>query len=446
MKNKHIKYRQIFEYSKLKGGMLKIQQVPRLIAEMDLDWLISKIIGGAVMKPVVIVSAVRTAQGSIGGTLKDVLPEELARVVIMEALNKAGIEGKLVNEVIFGQAKQSADAPNIARKAVLMARLPEEIPAYTVHRQCASGLQAIINAVWQIQAGYGDIIVAGGVESMSTAPFYLRSARFGYRAGNGELLDPNTESQPQSQPEDVYGRFTMGLTAENLAEAYAISREEQDLFAFQSQNRAIQAIDSGRFKNEIVPVPVKKGKETIIFEVDEYPKRDTSAEKLAKLKPVFKTNGTVTAGNSSGRNDGAAAVVAMAEEKARELGLKPLARFVSAGMSGVDPRIMGIGPVPASKMALQKAGLRLNDIGLIELNEAFAAQSLAVIKEMGMNQEIVNVNGGAIALGHPLGCSGTRITVTLIHEMIKSKTRFGLATLCVAGGLGVATIYENLVS
>jgi len=396
------------------------------------------------VKAVVITSAVRTAIGNLGGTLKDILPEELAKAVIEAALDKSGIDGKLIDEVVFGQTKQSTDAPNIARKAALMARLPEEIPAYTVHRQCASGMQAIINAVWQIQAGYGEIILAGGVESMSTAPFYLRKARFGYQSGNGELLDPNTESQPKSQPEDIYGRFTMGLTAENVAEAYNISREEQDLFAFNSQRKAIKAIENGRFTDEIVGVAVKRGRETSLFDTDEFPRKDSSMEKLARLRPVFKENGTVTAGNSSGRNDGAAAVVVMTEEKAQELGVKPLARFVSAGMSGTDPRMMGMGPVPASKMALRRAGLHMNDIGLIELNEAFAAQSLGVIRELDLNMDIVNVNGGAIALGHPLGCSGTRITVSLIHEMIKSNIKYGLAALCVAGGLGVATIYENL--
>lgn len=396
------------------------------------------------MKSVVITSAVRTAQGSMGGTLMNVLPETLAKIVIENAIARSGLEKGMVNEVIFGQAKQSTDAPNIARVAALMAGVPEAVPAYTVHRQCASGLQAIINAAFQIQAGYGDIIVAGGVESMSTAPFYLRKARFGYQAGNGELVDPNTESQPKSQPEDVYGRFTMGMTAENLADKYKISREEQDQFSYTSQSRAIKAIDEGKFKKEIIAVPVKKKKETIDFLVDEFPKRDSNLEKLAKLKPVFKKDGTVTAGNSSGRNDGAAAVVVMSEEKARELGLKPLARFISAGMGGVDPRLMGIGPVPATKQALAHAGLEIKDIGLFELNEAFAAQSLAVIKELGLNQEIVNVNGGAIALGHPLGCSGARISVTLMHEMMERKTRYGLATLCVAGGLGVAAIYENL--
>jgi acetyl-CoA C-acetyltransferase len=399
------------------------------------------------MKSVVITSAVRTPVGSIGGVFKDIQAVELARVVLEEVVKRSGIEKSIVDEIIVGQAKQSTDAPNIARVAALAAMFPEEIPAYTVHRQCSSGLQAIINAVWQIQTENADVIIAGGVESMSTAPYYLRNARFGYKAGNAELLDPNTESQLKSQPEDIYGSFTMGMTAENLAEQYAIGREEQDEFAYTSHVRAVAAIDSGRFAEEIVPVrvPARKGG-SVVIDTDDGPRRDTSLEKMAKLKPVFKSSGTVTAGNSSSRNDGAAAVVVMSEEKAQALGLKPLVRFVAAGIAGVSPRIMGIGPVPATRKALQRSGLTLGDIGLIELNEAFAAQSLAVVKELGFNRDILNVNGGAIALGHPLGCSGTRISVTLIHEMLRRKTRYGLATICVAGGLGVSTIFENLCS
>lgn len=396
------------------------------------------------MKNIVITTATRTPVGKIGGALKEVLPETLCKVVIESILEKSKIEKERIDAVIFGQAKQTTDAPNISRLSLLMAGLPEKTPAYTVHMQCASGLQAIVDAWMQIETGLSEIVLAGGVESMSTAPYYIRKGRFGYGAGNGEIIDPNTESQPASQPQDVYGRFTMGMTAENLAEKYHISREEQDAFALESQHRAIAAIDAGRFKEEIVPVGVKRKKETILFDTDEFPKRDTSAEKLARLKPAFKEEGTVTAGNSSGRNDGASAVLMMTEEKASRLGLRPLARVVSTGMAGVDPRIMGIGPVEASKKALARAGLNLGDMGLIELNEAFAAQSLAVIKELGMDPSTVNVNGGAIALGHPLGCSGNRLVVTLIHEMLRRNTRYGLATLCVAGGLGNAVILENL--
>ncbi len=397
------------------------------------------------MKSVVITSAVRTAGGKLGGALKDFLPEELTKLVIEGAISKSQLEKSIIDEVVVGQAKQSTDAPNIARVAALKAGIPEEVPAYTVHRQCASGMQAVISAAWQIQSGYADVIVAAGVESMSTAPYYIRRARFGYRSGNGELLDPNTESQPKSQPQDIYGTFNMIQTAENLAKAYGISREEQDRFALQSQKKAIQAIDTGRFRDEIIPVeiPRKKG-EIMVFDADEHPRRDTTLEKMSKLAPVIE-GGTVTAANASGRNDGASAVVIMSEEKAREMNIKPMVRLISAGIAGVDPRIMGSGPVPATKKALKRAGLAMEDIGLIELNEAFAAQTLACIKELNINREILNVNGGAIALGHPLGCSGNRIIVTLIHEMLKRRTKYGLASICVAGGLGVTTIYENLL-
>lgn len=396
------------------------------------------------MKSVVITSAVRTPIGKLGGAIKDILPEKLGKTVIEEAILRGKIEKELIDEIILGQSKQSADCPNIARLSSLMAGIPEKIPGYTVHRQCGSGMQSIINGVWQIQGGYADVVVVGGVESMSTAPYYLRRGRFGYKSGNGELLDPNTESQPKSQPQDIYGRFTMGMTAENLAEKYNISRKEQDEFAYESQVKAIKAIDDGKFDSEIIPIQVHRKKEIILFNKDEHPRRDTSIEKLNNLKPVFKENGSVTAGNSSGRNDGAAALVLMSEEKTREIGIKPLARFTSAGISGVNPKLMGIGPVPATMNALNKAGLKIDDIDLIELNEAFAAQSLAVIKELSIKKNILNVNGGAISLGHPIGCTGTRIVVTLIHEMLKRKSKYGLATLCIAGGLGLATILEGI--
>lgn len=396
------------------------------------------------MKSVVVASAIRTAIGKLGGSLKDILPEELSRIVINQSVERANITKDVIEEVIFGQSKQTTDAPNIARVASLMAGIPETTPAYTVHRQCGSGMQSIINGVWQIQAGYADIVLVGGVESMSTAPYYIRRGRFGYGAGNGEIIDPNTESQPKSQPEDIYGKFTMGLTAENLVEKYNISRIEQDEFALSSQKKAINAMDEGKFSDEIVPVTIKKKKETIIFDSDEFPRRNSSIEKLSKLRPVFKKDGTVTAGNSSGRNDGASALILMSEEKARELCIDPLGRFVSAGISGVDPRIMGIGPVPATIDALNRAGLKLDDIDLIELNEAFAGQSLAVIKELNINREILNVNGGAIALGHPIGCTGARIVTTLLHEMKRRDNKYGLATLCIAGGLGLTTIFERL--
>jgi len=396
------------------------------------------------MQDVVIVGAVRTAGGRMGGTIRDIGPEELSRIIIQEAIKRAGIEKESVDEVIWGQTKQTADPANIARVAALKANLPIEVPAFTVNRQCGSGLQAINSAAQMIQCGLADIIVAGGVESMSKAAFYLTKARYGYNAGNGILYDYNTESQPGSQPREMFGTFNMGETAENLATKYNISREEQDEFAFTSQKRAFAAITEGRFEEEITPVwvPNKKG-DPICFEVDEHPRKVTM-EKLAKLGPAFKKGGTVTAGNSSGRNDGAAGMILMSDKEAARRNIKPLAIIRGQGTGGVDPRIMGMGPVPACKKALKVAGLTLNDIGLIELNEAFAAQSLAVIKEMGIDRSITNVNGGAIALGHPLGCSGARILVTLVHEMYRRKVQYGLATLCCAGGQGITTVIEGV--
>ena len=394
------------------------------------------------MTEVVIVSAVRTAVGRIGGALKDVQAEDLAKLVIAEAIDRAGIDPGAVDEVIFGQTKQSADAANLARVAALRAGLPVEVPAYTVMRQCGSGLQSVHNAAQAILAGQADVVVAGGTESMSNAPYYLRGARYGYVSGNAVLVDSNPESQPRSQPVEVYGNLTMGLTAENLALKYGISREDQDVFALRSQERALAAIEAGRFAEEIVAVevPQKKG-DPVLFAVDEHP-RKTSMDKLAGLQPVFKEGGSVTAGNSSGRNDGAACLVVASAEQARKRKLPVLATIRSQAVAGVAPEIMGIGPAPATRKALALAGLGLGDIGLIELNEAFAAQSLAVIKELGLDQELVNVNGGAIALGHPLGCSGARILTTLLFEMRRRGTRYGLATLCIAGGQGIATVVE----
>ena len=394
------------------------------------------------MRDVVIVSAARTALGRVGGTIKSVQPEELARIVILAAVERAGVEPVSVDEVIIGQTKQSADAANLARVSALKAGFPVEVPAYTVMRQCGSGLQAIHNAVQVIRAEEADIVVAGGIESMSLAPYYLRGARFGFTSGNTVVVDSNTESQPRSQPYEVYGDLTMGFTAENLAEKYDISREEQDAFALQSQERAADAIESGRFKDEIVPVEVLQRKgEPVVFDTDEHP-RKTSLEQLAKLKPVFKQGGSVTAGNSSGRNDGGACLVLMDAETAKARGVRPMATIRGQASAAVDPRIMGIGPAPASRKALQRAGIALSDVGLIEVNEAFAAQSLAVVKELELDQEIVNVNGGAIALGHPLGCSGARILTTLLHEMRRRGTQYGLAGICIAGGQGMATIVE----
>lgn len=394
------------------------------------------------MPEAVIVSAARTAIGKIGGTLKSMQPENLAAIVMREALVRARIEAANIDEVIFGQTKQSADAPNLARVAALRADIPIEVPAYTVMRQCGSGLQAVNNAAEAIMCGRVGAILAGGVESMSNAPYYLRNARYGYGAGNSVLVDSNTESQPRSQPIETYGELTMGMTAENLAVKYGISREEQDAFALESQRRAAAAISTGRFRDEIVPVmiPQRKG-EPIAFDTDEFP-RQTSIEQLAKLKPVFKAGGSVTAGNSSGRNDGAASLVIMSAKMAQELNLKPLAILRGHAAAGVSPEIMGIGPAPAMRKAVKIAGLTMADLGLVELNEAFAAQSLAVIKELELNRDLVNVNGGAIALGHPLGCSGARILTTLLYEMQKRQVRYGAATLCIAGGMGIASVVE----
>jgi acetyl-CoA C-acetyltransferase len=392
---------------------------------------------------VVIVNAFRTAIGSYGGSLADTSPEELVSLIMKNNLSASGYGAKIVDEVIVGQTKQSAHAPNIARVSALQAHFPESIPAYTVHRQCGSGMQAVINGAMSIMAGQADVVLAGGVESMSQAPHYMIGTRFGQKIGDITLYDSNTESQPKSQPEEIYGRFTMGQTAEWLAEKYKISRREQDEFAFMSQQKTKRAIEMGHFEEEIIPVPVKEGKKGIRhFAIDEYP-RLTDIERLGTLRPVFQKDGTVTAGNSSGRNDGASMLLLMSEEKAKQLGVVPLARIRSFAAAGVSPKEMGIGPVPASQIALKKVGLRMEDIDLIELNEAFAAQSLACLKEWGIKGDNVNVNGGAIALGHPLGCSGARIVTTLCHELEKQKRQYGLATICVAGGLGLAMVVER---
>ena len=395
------------------------------------------------MRNAVIIDSVRTAIGKLSGTLKNVEADYLGAEVLTEIVRRTQIDSQLIDEVILGQGKQSTDTPNLGRVASLRAELPIEIPAYTVHRQCGSGVQAINNAAQQIQVGSADFVLAGGVESMSTAPYYLRGVRDGLGAGNGMLLDPNTESQPRSQPSDQYGFFTMGETAENLAEKYNISRTEQDEFAQRSQQLAHDAISSGRFDKEIVNIFVKNRKSSVTFNIDEHP-RLSSFEALAKLKPVFRKNGTVTAGNSSGRNDGASALLIASEEAALRQGLKPKARIIGYAAAGVSPDIMGIGPVPATAKALKQAGLTMDDIGLIELNEAFSAQALAVVKEWGISLDKVNVNGGAIALGHPIGATGAILMTKLLHEMERRGEKYGLVTLCIAGGLGISTIIENL--
>jgi len=395
------------------------------------------------MRNAVIVESVRTPIGKLGGALSNVLVDFLAAKVIKEVVNRSELDPGLVDEVILGQAKQNADSSNLARLALLRAELPVQIPGYTLHRQCGSGLQAINNADMQIKLGLSDVVIAGGAESMSTAPYYIRQARYGYRSGNGLLLDPNTESQPYSQPIEEYGPLRMGDTAENLAKRYKIDRVEQDEFALRSQELAQRAINNGLFKSEIVPYEVNNRKDSFLFESDEHP-RSTTLEKLSTLKPVFNPNGTVTAGNASGRNDAASAVLMMSESIARERGFTPKARIVAHASSGVSPEIMGIGPVYSTQKALNMSGLRLEDIGLIELNEAFSAQALAVIKELNLNLETVNVNGGAIALGHPIGATGAILTTKLLHEMERRGEKYGLVTLCIAGGQGITTIFENL--
>ncbi|GAB6154880.1 acetyl-CoA C-acetyltransferase [Desulfosporosinus burensis] len=395
------------------------------------------------MQEVVIVSAVRTPLGTIGGTLKDITPQELGGLIVKEAVARAGVSPDLVEGVIMGWSRQTTEAANIARVCSLLAGITEDASAYTVHCQCAASLKAISNGTQEIQTGRAEVIVAGGTESLSRAPFYLKNARYGYGAGDGVLVDSLTEAGPGGQPSSIYGSVSMGDTAENVAEKYNVSREDQDKFAFQSQERCQRSLASGVFKDEILPIEIKTRKGTVIFDTDEGPRAST-LEKLASLKPVFKKGGSVTAGNSCGRNDAAAAVVLMSAEKAKELGIKPLARIVTDAAVGVPPQIMGIGPIPAVRKALKQAGLSLGDIDLIELNEAFASQSLAVIRELGLDMEKTNVNGGAIGLGHPIGATGARLMTTLLYELRRRNGRYGMVTLCIGGGQGMATIIEAL--
>jgi acetyl-CoA C-acetyltransferase len=390
---------------------------------------------------VVIVSGVRTPIARYGGTLKDINSGYLASHVIKEALNRAKVNADQVDEVILGEVRQSTESSNVARVASLRAGIPDTVPAFTVNRLCASGMQAIASAVQQIQSGQGEIIVAGGTESMSCSPVYLRGSRFG--GDRAYLVDSNTEAG--QQPKEIYGdQLGMGITAENVADKYKVSREDQDAFAIESQRRAEAAIREGRFQEEIAPYEIKTRKTSILFDTDEHPRPETTLGKLGSLKPAFRKDGTVTAGNACGRNDGAAAVVVMSAEKADELGMKPVARIVDWAQAGVSPDIMGIGPVPAVKKLLERTGKTIKDIGLFELNEAFASQALAVIRELDLDREKVNPNGGAIALGHPVGATGTRIVVTLMHELKRRGLKYGIATLCVGGGQGMAILIENL--
>ena len=404
------------------------------------------------MTEVVIIDAVRTPIGALGGVLAEVRPDDLAAHVLRALLARTGLDPVLVEEVYLGCANQAGeDNRNVARMALLLAGLPVATAGVTINRLCASGLNAVNQAARAIRAGEGEIFIAGGVESMSRAPYSLPKAERGFSFGNLTAWDTALGWRyPNPKMIESYGIDAMGETAENVAEQTGITRTEQDAFAVQSHRRAIAAIDSGRFDAEIVPVPVpqKKG-DPILVATDERPRRDTSLESLARLRPAFRKDGSVTAGNSSGLNDGAAALLLMSAERAAQLGLKPLARILTSAAAGVEPRVMGLGPIPATRKALQRANLSVEDLGLVELNEAFAVQSLAVLRELGIPEEITNVNGGAIALGHPLGCSGARILTTLLHEMAKRAPQarrpfYGLAALCVGVGQGEATIIEYL--
>jgi acetyl-CoA C-acetyltransferase len=393
------------------------------------------------MRDVVIVSAVRTAVGTFGGALKDIPAIELGKIAVEEALKRAKVKPEQVEEVILGNVLQAGQGQNPARQVLIRSGIPKEIPATTINKVCASGLKSVMMAAQAIKAEDVDIVVAGGFESMSQTPFYVPGARWGYRMNDGALIDGMIHDGLL----DIFNHYHMGITAENVAEKFGVSRQDQDALALKSQQNAGRAIKEGRFKEEIVPVmiPQKKGN-PIVFDTDEHPRPNTTKEALAALRPAFKKDGTVTAGNASGINDSAAALVIMSADKAKALGLQPIARIKSYATAGVAPDIMGTGPVPASQNALKKAGLTVKDLDLIEANEAFAAQAVYVNRMMGWDLERVNVNGGAIAIGHPIGASGARILVTLLHEMKKRQARYGIATLCIGGGMGGALIAERM--
>lgn len=390
-------------------------------------------------KKIVLAGACRTAIGTMGGALSTTSSQELGAAVIRDALRRTGIKPEQVDFVYMGCVLQAGLGQNVARQASLKAGLPVETPAVTINVVCGSGLDSVNLAAQMIQCGDADIVVAGGTENMSMAPYLLKNARYGYRMNNGQLID----SMVNDALWDAFYDYHMGITAENVAERWGLTREELDRFAADSQQKACAAMESGRFKNEIVPVEIKKKKETIVFDVDEGPRPGTTAEGIARLRPAFKPDGIVTAANASSINDGAAAVIVMSEEKAKELGVKPMAVWVAGALAGVAPEIMGVGPVAATKKVMEKTGLSMDSFDLIEANEAFAAQSLAVARELSFDMTKVNVNGGAIALGHPVGASGCRILVTLLHEMEKRGVKRGLATLCIGGGMGCATVVER---
>lgn len=392
------------------------------------------------MREVVIASAVRTPIGAFGGMFKDISAVQLGTIVAKEAMKRAKIEPHMVDEVIFGNVLQAGLGQNVARQISVHAGIPIEVTSYTINKVCGSGLKAVALAAQAIMVGDAEIVLAGGTENMSQAPYLLKAARWGYRMGHGHVVDYMIHDGLW----DIFNDYHMGITAENIVEKFGFTREEQDWLAYESQRKAEEAIKSGRFKDEIVPVeiPQKKG-DPIIADTDEHPRFGTTMEALAKLKPAFKKDGTVTAGNASGINDGAAAVVVMSREKAEELGITPLATIVSYASAGVDPSVMGTGPIPATQKALAKADLTVEDLDLVEANEAFAAQALSVIRGLNLDVSKVNVNGGAIALGHPIGASGARILVTLLHEMAKRDVQHGLATLCIGGGQGISMIVRR---
>jgi len=390
-------------------------------------------------KKIVLAGACRTAIGTMGGALSTVPAVDLGAVVIKEALNRAGVAPEAVDQVYMGCVIQAGQGQNVARQAMIKAGLPIEVPAVTINVVCGSGLQCVNMAAQMIAAGDADIVVAGGMENMSKAPYAMMQGRYGYRMNNGQLIDTMVNDALW----DAFNNYHMGITAENICEQWGLTREELDHFAMVSQNKAEAAIAAGAFKDEIVPVEVKGKKGSVIVDTDEGPRAGSTMETLGKLRPAFKKDGIVTAGNSSGINDGAAAVVVMSEEKAKELGVTPMATWVAGALAGVEPSIMGIGPVAATQKVMDKAGMTIGDFDIIEANEAFAAQSVAVGKDLGFDLAKLNPNGGAIALGHPVGASGCRILVTLLHEMQKADAKTGLATLCIGGGMGCATIVKR---
>ena len=392
------------------------------------------------MNNVVIVSATRTAIGKFGGSLKDISPVQLGSVVLKDALKRVSVEAKDVDEVILGIVLSAGHGQNVARQAAIFAGIPNEIPAYCVNKVCGSGLKSVMLGAQSIMLGDADVVLAGGVESMSQTPYALKKTRWGARIGNHEVVDLMIYDGLW----DVFNNFHMGMTAENVAEEYGITRQAQDEFSVKSQKKAEAAIKAGKFKDEIVPleIPQPKG-EPVLFDTDEYPRFNTTKESLAKLKPAFKKDGTVTAGNTSGINDGAGAVLLMSEEKAEEKSIKPMATITGYGLHGVPPEVMCLGPIGAIRKAVDRAGISINALDLIELNEAFASQSIVAMRELGLNIDKVNVNGGAIALGHPIGASGTRILVTLLHELRKTKGTYGLAALCIGGGQGIAMVVKR---